>query len=100
MPGNVPVGEKIEFPLQQRAIIVGQDSGAAGALECLVSVLATREGLLPASAHLGTPDPRCALNHVGEAARPSRIRHALSFSCGFGGTNAALVIAHPGTSTH
>ena len=74
--------------------------GAAGALECLVSVLATREGLMPASAHLGTPDPRCALNHVGEAARPSRIRHALSFSCGFGGTNAALVIAHPGTSAH
>ena len=74
--------------------------GAAGALECLVSVLATREGLLPASAHLGTADPRCALNHVGEAARPSRILHALSFSCGFGGTNAALVIAHPGTSAH
>ncbi|MBN8261238.1 MAG: beta-ketoacyl-[acyl-carrier-protein] synthase family protein [Xanthomonadales bacterium] len=69
--------------------------GAAGALECLVTVLAVREGLLPASAHLGTPDLRCDLNHVGERARQGRIGHALAFSCGFGGTNAALVIAHP-----
>ena len=69
--------------------------GAAGALECLVTVLAVREGLLPASAHLGTPDLRCDLNHVGERARQGHVGHALAFSCGFGGTNAALVIAHP-----
>ena len=69
--------------------------GAAGALECLVTVLAVREGLLPASAHLGTPDLRCDLNHVGERARQGHVAHALAFSCGFGGTNAALVIAHP-----
>jgi 3-oxoacyl-[acyl-carrier-protein] synthase II len=68
--------------------------GATSALELLLTVVAMQRGLLPASAHLGDPDPRCSLNHVGErplAGHP--IDHALSFSCGFGGTNVALVVS-------
>lgn len=67
--------------------------GATSALECVLTVVAMNESVLPASAHLGVVDERCRLNHVGE--RP-RIDHpfdvAVSFSCGFGGTNAALVV--------
>jgi len=69
--------------------------GATSALECLITVLAMNESILPASAHLGEVDQDCPLNHVGESPRASRIDVALSFSCGFGGTNSALVIGHP-----
>lgn len=68
--------------------------GATSALELLVTVVAMEQGLLPASAHLDDVDPRCELNHVGNrplAGQP--IDHALSFSCGFGGTNVALVVS-------
>ena len=68
--------------------------GATSALELLLTVVAMNESLLPASAHLDEVDPRCELNHVGN--RPilgHSIQHALSFSCGFGGTNVALVVS-------
>ena len=68
--------------------------GATSALELLLTVVAMDRSLLPASAHLDEVDPRCELNHVGP--RPIAdhpIAHALSFSCGFGGTNVALVVS-------
>lgn len=76
--------------------------GATSALELLLTVVAMDQSLLPASAHLDEADPRCELNHVGP--RPvagHAIDHALSFSCGFGGTNVALVVSrgHPPSST-
>jgi 3-oxoacyl-[acyl-carrier-protein] synthase II len=71
--------------------------GATSALELLITVVAMNHSLLPASAHLEEPDPRCELNHVGTRPISGRsIEHALSFSCGFGGTNVALVVSkHP-----
>jgi len=59
----------------------------------VLTLLAMRIGIAPASAHIGEPDPACAVNHVGPVPRAMPIPHALSFSCGFGGTNAALVIS-------
>ena len=68
--------------------------GATSALELVVTLLAMNDSLLPASGHLDVVDPRCELNHVGPRPVPGhRIEHALSFSCGFGGTNVALVVS-------
>lgn len=68
--------------------------GAASALELVVTVLAMQGSVLPASMHMGDPDPRCSLNHVGPSPRTDiHIENALSFSCGFGGTNAALIVS-------
>ncbi|GAB3105241.1 beta-ketoacyl-[acyl-carrier-protein] synthase family protein [Lysobacter terrae] len=67
--------------------------GATSALECLITVVAINESLLPASGNMGVVDERCSLNHVGERPRENcEIDVAVSFSCGFGGTNAALVL--------
>lgn len=68
--------------------------GAASALELVVTVLAMQASVLPASMHMDEADPRCSLNHVGPSPRTDvRIENALSFSCGFGGTNAALIVS-------
>lgn len=68
--------------------------GAASALELVITVLAMDQAVLPASNHLGEVDPQCTLNHVGQRPRTdARIDNALSFSCGFGGTNAALIVS-------
>jgi 3-oxoacyl-[acyl-carrier-protein] synthase II len=68
--------------------------GAAGALEAVISIIALRHGLLPATAFLKQADPRCALRHVtGETRTGCHLRRVLSLSCGFGGTNVALLFA-------
>ena len=68
--------------------------GAAGALEACFAVLALRDGLAPATAHLAAPLPTSErVTLVAEATRRD-LRVALSTSSGFGGTNAALVFSH------
>lgn len=68
--------------------------GGASALELVITVLAMEHSVLPATNHLDEVDPKCALNHVGPRPRADvRIDNALSFSCGFGGTNAALIVS-------
>lgn len=70
----------------------GHMLGAASAMELAVCVLAIRHGFLPATAFLEEIDPACPLRHVANVVQKGvEIRHALSFSAGFGGTNVALV---------
>ena len=86
-------------PVSSTKSVHGHLLGATSALELVVTLVAMRDSLLPASAHLGDPDPRCELNHVGPHPVTGRaIGHALSFSCGFGGTNVALVVSRSPSS--
>ena len=72
--------------------------GAAGALEACFAVLALRDGIAPATAHLAAPLPTSErINLVAEATRRD-LRVALSTSSGFGGTNAALVFSRADVS--
>ena len=81
-------------PVSSTKAMHGHLLGATGALEFLLTVLAMRESLLPATAHLEEADPACALNHiVSKPVMDRPIERAMSFSCGFGGTNVALVIS-------
>jgi 3-oxoacyl-[acyl-carrier-protein] synthase II len=70
--------------------------GAASALELVITVAAMTESLVPATAHLDEVAPECELNHVRNTPLQGHaFQHAMSFSCGFGGTNAALVVSRP-----
>ena len=70
----------------------GHMLGAASAMELAVCVLAMKHDFLPATAFLEDIDPACPLRHVPMVAeRGVQIRHTLSLSAGFGGTNVALV---------
>jgi nodulation protein E len=68
----------------------GHTLGAAGALECIATVLALREGLIPPTIGFTTPDPECDLDVVPNEARRAEIRNALSSSFAFGGLNVVL----------
>jgi 3-oxoacyl-[acyl-carrier-protein] synthase II len=72
--------------------MTGHLLGAAGAVESIFSVLSIRDGKVPPTINLDDLDPACAgLDIVAGQARSADIRHVLSNSFGFGGTNAALV---------
>ena len=71
--------------------MTGHLLGAAGAVEAIFSILAIRDGVLPPTINLESPDPACDLDYVPGSARPAPVRIVLSNSFGFGGTNGSLV---------
>lgn len=73
--------------------MTGHLLGAAGAVEAIFTVLALRDQIAPPTINLDTPDPECRLDYVPNTARPMTIRHAISNSFGFGGTNGSLLFS-------
>lgn len=73
--------------------MMGHLLGAAGAVEAAVCVHAVSQGNVPPTINYHTPDPECRLDYVPNAARTRDVRHALSNSFGFGGTNAVLAVS-------
>jgi 3-oxoacyl-[acyl-carrier-protein] synthase II len=71
--------------------MVGHLIGAAGALSALTCVLAIRDGVVPPTINLTTPDPRCDLDYVPNMARRMPVRTALANGLAFGGQNAAVL---------
>ena len=72
--------------------MTGHLLGAAGGLEAGISALSIHHQVAPPTINLESADPECDLDYVPHTARPMAIRHVLSNSFGFGGTNAALVL--------
>lgn len=69
--------------------------GAAGGLEAIISILALRDGILPPTLNLETPDPAAeGLDLIGPEARRQHVDHVLSNGFGFGGVNASLIFGH------
>ena len=70
----------------------GHAMGASGAIEIACSLLALRDGFLPPTINLHTPDPACDLDYVPNEARAARVTAFLSNSFGFGGMNAVVAV--------
>lgn len=73
--------------------MMGHLLGAAGAVEAAMCLKAIQTGGIPPTINLEDQDPECVLDFVPNQARERRIRHAMSNSFGFGGTNATLVLS-------
>lgn len=71
--------------------MTGHLCGAAGSLGAIATVLALRDGVIPAIRNLDDPDPEVKLDLVAGAPRSGRWAAGLVNSFGFGGHNASLV---------
>jgi 3-oxoacyl-[acyl-carrier-protein] synthase II len=81
------------IPISATKALHGHLLGAAGALECVLSLLAMQQGVALPTMHLALPDQECDLDYVPNAARRGlSIRTMLSNSFAFGGTNAVLAL--------
>jgi 3-oxoacyl-[acyl-carrier-protein] synthase II len=78
-------------PVSSTKSMTGHLLGAAGGIEAIFSVLAIKEGTIPPTINLETPDPECDLDYVPNQARQKEINTAMSNSLGFGGHNASIV---------
>ena len=72
--------------------MIGHLLGAAGAISAVAAVLAIRDGIIPPTINLETPDPECDLDYVPLVARRQPVRAAMVNGFGFGGQNVSLVI--------
>lgn len=102
-PANDPVetatlkavfGERAaRIPVSATKAMHGHLLGAAGALECVLSLLALQHAVALPTMHLDQPDPACDLDYVPNAVRDAvDVRTMLSNSFAFGGTNAVLAL--------
>jgi 3-oxoacyl-[acyl-carrier-protein] synthase II len=82
-------------PASSPKSMVGHLIAAAGALSVMVCLLAMRDGVLPPTANLQTPDPECDLDYVPLHARPATVRVAAANAFGFGGQNCVVVLRAP-----
>ncbi len=71
---------------------LGHLLGASGGVEIICCVLALRDGVIPPTINLHTPDPECDLDYTPNVARQRVIEFAMSNSFGFGGHNGSLIV--------
>ena len=88
--------EADRIPASSPKSMVGHLIGAAGALSAMVCLLAIRDGVLPPTTNLHTPDPECDLDYVPLQARRAQVRTAAANAFGFGGQNCVVVVRAPG----
>jgi len=69
----------------------GHTLGAAGALEAVICALALRQQIAPGGCHTQTLDPQLHASYL-LGNRALSMRHVLSNSFGFGGSNSCLIL--------
>lgn len=82
-------------PCSSTKSVTGHLLGAAGAVEVIACLCTMRDGLVPPTINLETPDPQCDLDYVPGTAREMPVRLAMTNSFGFGGHNATLILRAP-----
>ncbi len=106
---STPLGDEIELNAVKRLFAshayklsmsstksaIGHLLGAAGAVEAIFSILSIRDQIVPPTLNLDNPSEGCDIDMVPHKAKQRPVRHVLSNSFGFGGTNASLIFAPP-----
>lgn len=82
-------------PVSSTKGATGHLMGAGGITEIIACIMAVREGILPPTLNLDTPDPLCDLDYIPRIARETRVDAAMSNSLGFGGQNSSIIVTRP-----
>jgi 3-oxoacyl-[acyl-carrier-protein] synthase-1 len=73
----------------------GHTLGAAGGLEAVICALALTDGLMPAGLNTTQLDPALDIHYL-RANRHAPLKHVMSNSFGFGGSNCSLILGRAG----
>ena len=79
-------------PFSSTKSLTGHSQGATGVQEAIYCLLMLQKGFIAGSVNVETPDPAVGDLPLVTATRNADLRHVLSNSFGFGGTNASLVL--------
>ncbi len=83
-------------PVSSTKSLTGHECWMAGAGEAVYSLLMIRDGFIAANRNYEHPDPELdPINVAAKRIDDVKLRHVLSNSFGFGGTNACVVFGRP-----
>ncbi|KAB0569720.1 beta-ketoacyl-[acyl-carrier-protein] synthase family protein [Pseudomonas palleroniana] len=77
-------------PVTANKSLHGHMIAAAGAMETLNTLIGLREGFIPGTRNLETPDPQCKANIIGQT-QSAHIEYCLKNSFGMGGLAASMI---------
>ncbi len=80
-----------QIPVSSTKSMIGHAMSSSGSMEAIFSIMALREGFIPATINYQYPDPECDLDYVPNTPRRANLRYVMSNSFGFGGQNAVLI---------
>lgn len=87
------LGERAyRVPVSSIKSMVGHSLGAIGSIEIAACALAIENQVVPPTANLEVPDPKCDLDYVPVTAREHKVSTVLSVGSGFGGFQTAVVL--------
>ncbi len=81
-----------KIPVSSTKSMMGHLIAAAGVVEAIICLLAIRDGVMPPTVNLDSPDSDCDLDYIPYTAREKAVDVALSNSFGFGGQNITLIL--------
>jgi len=97
--GDVAESRAIESVIGQHVLVSSTKSmtghllGAAGAIEAIFSIQALMNNKVPPTINLENLEDGCHLDYVANTARDVELKHVLSNSFGFGGTNGSIIFS-------
>ena len=88
-------GERVP-PFSSCKGMLGHTLGAAGILETILCQIALHTAMFPGTPRLREPDPGIPGSLLANPQPATQLRRLLKVNCGFGGTNAAVVLQKTG----
>jgi 3-oxoacyl-[acyl-carrier-protein] synthase II len=80
-----------QLPVSSTKAVHGHLMGAGGAIELAIAMFAMNKGVIPPTANCRKPDAGLNIDMVPDIARKKHLRHVMSNSFAFGGSNAVLI---------
>lgn len=81
-----------QVPVSSNKSMLGHTIAAAGAIECILTLIGMDRSIILPTINHEFADPKCDLDYVPNEARKQPYSRALSNSFGFGGQNACLCL--------
>lgn len=83
-------------PISSTKSMIGHSLSSASLVGAIAAIGALRHAVVPPTANLTTPDPKCDLDYVPTTARAHDVRTALVSASGFGGIHSCAVLSRVG----